>query len=528
MVFDMNYSREDYNVTAAPASAAHNNGNNNDSYEMHNNYLINNTTEGNNSKDLFNFHNTNYNNTAPSLPSSSNIFNLDLINNNRYPTNNNSYYSNSTLDPIIHNNYNPVSGNIINNRRSSSINAFPINSLNSPINNSHQGPQHTGYQNSNLRFESVLEAPTAAAQRIDECSLTYLNKSQLYGITINDHEKYDGDLQSSIRITFYDESHRRMAGTYWSFWLSQQPNPKIAKSIQLDKTASSNITNCDDSTKSFDSVQFKWNGLKGCKIYVKFNCLSTDFSRVKGVKGIPLKVQIITKAVDSPTFIESCFCKIKLFRDKGAERKNKDDQRHLDKVWDKMKGKHTNNDNNSPLLMMFAPVSPVTVFTETKVITPTTTLNGTQQMESQYLYDIEEENTKLEIDRMMQSGQIRNKKFDSKLGEFPDLLDVDPNYIPHQIKRKKVLCVYIKIYNENMYRAIYLDELNLNDLVKKICAKLQVPFESVVNVYRINKKGNGVALDDGTVQQLEDEQDMLVECDFQNNESSSLNLTLKF
>lgn len=83
---------------------------------------------------------------------------------------------------------------------------------------------------------------------------------------------------------------------------------------------------------SFDRISFDWNSRLGAKIFVRFNCLSTDFSRIKGVKGIPLRAQMETKVggVQGPVstaalqdtnqqdYIEQCYCKIKLFRDKAC------------------------------------------------------------------------------------------------------------------------------------------------------------------------------------------------------------------
>ena len=47
-------------------------------------------------------------------------------------------------------------------------------------------------------------------------------------------------------------------------------------------------------SRKFDRIQVRWNGKEGVKLMIRFNCLSTDFSRVKGVKGIPLRIQIET------------------------------------------------------------------------------------------------------------------------------------------------------------------------------------------------------------------------------------------
>lgn len=69
-------------------------------------------------------------------------------------------------------------------------------------------------------------------------------------------------------------------------------------------------------SKSFDRISFKWNGRAGAKLMVRFNCLSTDFSRVKGVKGIPLRVHMNSMASNDEQTLERAFAKIKLFRDK--------------------------------------------------------------------------------------------------------------------------------------------------------------------------------------------------------------------
>jgi hypothetical protein len=72
----------------------------------------------------------------------------------------------------------------------------------------------------------------------------------------------------------------------------------------------------DPQCDAFDRVSFTWNGRHGAKVLLKFNCLSTDFSRIKGVKGIPLRIAAETYPLDNEHQIERTFCKTKLFRDK--------------------------------------------------------------------------------------------------------------------------------------------------------------------------------------------------------------------
>ncbi|KAG7119146.1 Grainyhead-like protein 2 like [Verticillium longisporum] len=86
------------------------------------------------------------------------------------------------------------------------------------------------------------------------------------------------------------------------------------------------------------------NGGPECNIAVRFNFLSTDFSHSKGVKGIPVRLCAKTdllpadSAQPAPDATpEICFCKVKLFRDHGAERKLSNDVAHVKKTIDKLK-----------------------------------------------------------------------------------------------------------------------------------------------------------------------------------------------
>ena len=80
-----------------------------------------------------------------------------------------------------------------------------------------------------------------------------------------------------------------------------------------------------------------------CSISIRFNFLSTDFSRSKGAPGGLVRLYAKTEMLSSnpsnpllgPT-AEVCFCKIKLFRDHGAERKLSNDFYKTKKTIDKL------------------------------------------------------------------------------------------------------------------------------------------------------------------------------------------------
>ena len=86
---------------------------------------------------------------------------------------------------------------------------------------------------SRLRFKVTMEAQTAAMQRQGETPVTYLNNGQLYSIGLQNLEEFDVEIQSVIKVTFHEEAHRKLAARYWSFWLSQAPNPKAARAFDI-------------------------------------------------------------------------------------------------------------------------------------------------------------------------------------------------------------------------------------------------------------------------------------------------------
>ncbi|KAJ2644212.1 hypothetical protein GGH99_008430, partial [Coemansia sp. RSA 1285] len=304
--------------------------------------------------------------------------------------------------------------------------------------NTNPSPAANTLRGANMTFECILEAPTAAAEKVDTSLLTYLNKGQLYGVSIVDRTQANASYITTIRIAFHEESHRKSAATYWNFWLNQQDNPRAARAVELDRSGSVGVEACEN--KHFDRVAFQWHGRRGAKVMVRFNCLSTDFSRIKGVKGIPLRLHVDTHqavpplvspdgeaaatvamsvpvsptlasgraffdtqhsqqqqphsaaprlasattaninininaeagAVASGRLVERCYTRIKLFRDKGAERKNKDEQKQHEKHWERKKAKFVQeglsatqqHQKLAEFTMEYEPVHPYTMFAE--------------------------------------------------------------------------------------------------------------------------------------------------------------------
>ena len=76
---------------------------------------------------------------------------------------------------------------------------------------------------------------------------------------------------------------------------------------------------------------------------MRFNFLSTDFSLSKGVKGIPVrlcaKIELLSPGEEVGAIYEAevCYCKVKVFRDHGAERKLSNDVAYVTKAIERLK-----------------------------------------------------------------------------------------------------------------------------------------------------------------------------------------------
>lgn len=195
--------------------------------------------------------------------------------------------------------------------------------------------------------------------------MTYLNKGQAYAMSIADNTPLrpsPGPIKyrTVVRISFEDEQQRQRPSACWQLWKEGRglaeahvrggklqaveyvdPNQGVEDEIKRPRV--------ELESASFDCFSVIWSPVHGsvsaeCSVAVRFNFLSTDFSHSKGVKGIPVRLCAKTEIISSGTpdsppgpSAEVCYCKVKLFRDHGAERKLSNDVAHIKKTIDKVK-----------------------------------------------------------------------------------------------------------------------------------------------------------------------------------------------
>ncbi|KAF4980942.1 hypothetical protein FZEAL_3162 [Fusarium zealandicum] len=215
-----------------------------------------------------------------------------------------------------------------------------------------------------FRFHSTLNAPTAMIKQADEIPVTYLNKGQAYSLSVADTgasmplapgTKY----RTFVRVSFEDDQQRQRPGVCWGLWKegrgTNEAHQRGGKLQAVEYVEAGQPAEGDDKRTrvelesfSFDGFCVTWtpgiNGPPEVNIAVRFNFLSTDFSHSKGVKGIPVRLCAKTHPIPCDPLQPAadanpdvCFCKVKLFRDHGAERKLSNDVAHVKKSIDKLK-----------------------------------------------------------------------------------------------------------------------------------------------------------------------------------------------
>ncbi|XP_058717224.1 alpha-globin transcription factor CP2 isoform X2 [Poecile atricapillus] len=192
-----------------------------------------------------------------------------------------------------------------------------------------------------LPFQYVLCAATSPAVKLHDETLTYLNQGQSYEIRMLDNRKLgelpeiNGKLVKSIfRVVFHDRrlqytEHQQLEGWRWN-----RPGDRI---LDIDIPMSVGIIDPHANPTQLNTVEFLWDPAKRTSVFIQVHCISTEFTPRKhgGEKGVPFRVQIDTfrenESGEYTEHLHSASCQIKVFKPKGADRKQKTDREKMEK-----------------------------------------------------------------------------------------------------------------------------------------------------------------------------------------------------
>ncbi|XP_054869518.1 grainyhead-like protein 2 homolog isoform X2 [Amphiprion ocellaris] len=380
-------------------------------------------------------------------------------------------------------------------------------------------------------FQYNLEASMSLRPRQGEGPMAYLNRSQFYALTLSktgfksslcqsrgkvsggmlshgpdgspssreqcttrgSQLQQDSIVQSVIMVVFGEDKCRDEQLKNWKYWHSRQ---HTAKQRVLDiadyKESFNTIGNVEEI--AYNAVSFTWDVSEEAKVFISVNCLSTDFSSQKGVKGMPLIIQIDTYSYNSCSSrpIHRAFAQIKVFCDKGAERKLRDeDKKQLRK---RMKGKNGSSGQTSPIKRAESTLfkSLQDLDSQPVLFIPGAYFGNLQRAGQVFAFSTEEG---------VRDGGVLMKRV-SCVGE-EDVCPPQPKKSKVELERKVLL--YVRKEGDEVFDALMLRTPTLKALMEAISEKYALPVDKMAKVYQKSKKGVLVNMDDNIVQHYSNE-----------------------
>ncbi|KAG8512399.1 Grainyhead-like protein 1, partial [Galemys pyrenaicus] len=358
-------------------------------------------------------------------------------------------------------------------------------------------------------FEYTLEASKSLRQKPGDSTMTYLNKGQFYPVTLKEVSSNEGihhpisKVRSVIMVVFAEDKSREDQLRHWKYWHSRQHTAKQRCIDIADYKESFNtISNIEEI--AYNAISFTWDINDEAKVFISVNCLSTDFSSQKGVKGLPLNIQIDTYSYNNRSNkpVHRAFCQIKVFCDKGAERKIRDEERKQSK----RKGKCTD------------PSSQVNAFSDVKVpLLPShkrmdiTVFKPFIDLDTQpvlfipdvHFASLQRGTHVLPIAPEELEGEGSNLKR-GPFGSEDDFAIPPPVKLPRMEEPKRVL-LYVRKESEEVFDALMLKTPSLKGLMEAISDKYDVPHDKIGKIFKKCKKGILVNMDDNIVKHYSNE-----------------------
>ncbi|XP_074468486.1 upstream-binding protein 1 isoform X4 [Sebastes fasciatus] len=193
----------------------------------------------------------------------------------------------------------------------------------------------------NPPFQYVLCAATSPAVKMHDETLTYLNQGQSYEVRMLDNRKQEElpeltnkMVKSIVRVVFHDRrlqytEHQQLEGWKWN-----RPGDRL---LDIDIPMSVGIVEPKTHLSQLNAAEFLWDLNKRSSVFVQVHCISTEFTPRKhgGEKGVPFRIQFDTFAQgdcgEYTEHLHSASCQIKVFKPKGADRKQKTDREKMEK-----------------------------------------------------------------------------------------------------------------------------------------------------------------------------------------------------
>ncbi|XP_037888333.1 protein grainyhead isoform X5 [Glossina fuscipes] len=369
----------------------------------------------------------------------------------------------------------------------------------------------------NVGFKYHLESPISSSQRREDDRITYINKGQFYGITLEyipdpDKPIKNTTVKSVIMLMFREEKSPEDEIKAWQFWHSRQHSVK-QRILDADTKNSVGLVGCIEEV-SHNAIAVYWNPLESsAKINIAVQCLSTDFSSQKGVKGLPLHIQIDTfeDPRDTQVFHRG-YCQIKVFCDKGAERKTRDEERRAAKRKMTATGRKKLDELYHPVTDRSEFYSMQDLLKPPVLFSPADDLEkGFYGHETDGAPDLKGASPFLLHGQKVATPTLKfHNHFppDMQTDKKDHILDqsLGMNEFGPALKRGRMtpptserVMLYVRQENEDVYTPLHVVPPTTIGLLNAIESKYKISTTSINNVYKKNKKGIKAKMDDDMI-----------------------------
>ncbi|XP_053594471.1 transcription factor CP2 isoform X3 [Microplitis demolitor] len=273
-------------------------------------------------------------------PSPENQINNSTLNHVSQRNINGPYQSNGNIgllaEPDSNNSGNNIANNVSTTTTTITTTTITPNNTedfsNSPSAGNHVSSSQQEYEfNGDNRFQYVLGAATSMAIKLTEETLTYLNQGQSYELKLKklgDLSAYRGRiLKSTIKICFHERRLQYTEREQILAWQNARPGERL---LEIDVPLSYGMLAVTQTSLPINTVEITWDPTKEANVYIKINCISTEFTAKKhgGEKGVPFRIQVETTLCNDFR-LHAASCQIKVFKLKGADRKHKQDHEKI-------------------------------------------------------------------------------------------------------------------------------------------------------------------------------------------------------
>ncbi|KAL3869309.1 hypothetical protein ACJMK2_042003 [Sinanodonta woodiana] len=351
-------------------------------------------------------------------------------------------------------------------------------------------------------YKYFLESPISTTQRIDDDRITYLNKGQYYGLTL----QFNGDrvlknqtVKSVIMAVFREDKHLEDERKAWDFWHSRQHSFK-QRVMDIDTKNSIGVIPSNVEEIAYNAVAVRWTPQETptVKMNIAIHCLSTDFSNQKGVKGLPLHIQIDTYENQKDSYpCSRAFCQIKVFCDKLY------DYIHIfDLISARKKGEeiyHPATERSEFYPMADLQTMPV-------LFTPSFEKDNDSVLRAspvQMTSNDEDGSSSVTSTGDQYDGNYEDGYFSSAKRPRQD------SFCP--ISNVPALLLYTREQHETVFTALMLRIPTVQGLLQAIEEKYKVPASKIQNCYKRSKKGILVRMDDDIVRHYSHESTFMIE-----------------